>query len=114
MKLCSFLMNMINERVQVELKDGTVIIGDIISVAPSMNMNLKNVRMTLKDRNPKELEFVNIRGNQVRLVILPDELDVDRVLAKSISQPKVNPSTERPSAVKERNTTKSRRGQHSF
>jgi len=107
-------MNMINERVQVELKDGTVIIGDIISVAPSMNMNLKNVRMTLKDRNPKELEFVNIRGNQVRLVILPDELDVDRILAKSISQPKAKPSTEHPAAVKGNKPANSGRGQHSF
>ncbi|VEU23498.1 DEKNAAC104599 [Brettanomyces naardenensis] len=96
MKLVRFLMKLTSERVQVELKNGTVIVGDIISVTPTMNMNLKNVKMTVKDRNPTQLEFVNIRGNQVRLVILPDELNVDRVLTDSMTRPKKTPSTVAP------------------
>ncbi|QPG75351.1 hypothetical protein FOA43_002704 [Brettanomyces nanus] len=99
MKLVRFLMNLPNETVQVELKNGTVIIGDIISVTPTMNMNLKNVKMTVRDRNPTQLEYVNIRGNQVRLVILPDELNVDKVLSESMVRPRRTPSTLPPRVV---------------
>ena len=77
-------MKLTNEKVSVELKNGTIIQGDIISVTPSMNINLKNVKMTLKNRNPVSLEYINIRGNNIRLVILPDELNLDNLLADSL------------------------------
>ncbi|KAG7697685.1 hypothetical protein KL930_000260 [Ogataea haglerorum] len=88
MKLVKFLMKLNNEKVQVELKNGTVISGEIVSVTPSMNINLKNVKMTIKHRNPISLEYINIRGNQVRLVILPDELNIDSILSDSMLRPK--------------------------
>ncbi|KAH3665984.1 hypothetical protein OGAPHI_004173 [Ogataea philodendri] len=88
MKLVKFLMNLNNEKVQVELKNGTIISGEIVSVSPSMNVNLRNVKMTVKHRNPVSLEYINIRGNQVRLVILPDELNVDSILSDSMIKPK--------------------------
>lgn len=95
MKLVRFLMKLANERVQVELKNGTVVVGDIISVTPAMNINLKNVKMTVKNRNPVQLEYVNVRGNQVRLVILPDELNVDTILSETVVRAKTL-STEAP------------------
>ncbi|ODV86888.1 hypothetical protein CANARDRAFT_218674, partial [[Candida] arabinofermentans NRRL YB-2248] len=88
MKLVRFLMKLNNEKVQVELKNGTVISGEIISVSPTMNINLQNVKMTVKGRNPMNLQFINIRGNQVRLVILPDEINLDNVLTDSMLKPK--------------------------
>lgn len=114
MKLVRFLMNLTNEHIQVELKNGTVIVGDVLSVTPTMNMNLKNVKMTVKNRNPTQLEYINIRGNQVRLVILPDELDVDRVLADSFTRPKRNPSTTAPEPDKKKIHRPHRNGPRSF
>jgi len=88
MKLVRFLMKLISEQVQVELKNGTIVSGTIISVTPSMNINLKNVKMTVRNRNPVSLEFINIRGNNVRIVILPDNLNLDSLLTDSLVKPK--------------------------
>lgn len=80
MKLTRFLTKLQLETVQVELKNGTIISGTILNVSPSMNISLKNVKMTLKDRDPQELDFINVRGNNIRLVILPDSLNLDTLL----------------------------------
>lgn len=39
----------------------------------SMNTHLKAVKMTLKNREPVQLETLSIRGNNIRYFILPDE-----------------------------------------
>lgn len=80
MKLTRFLMKLNLESVQVELKNGTIVSGTILNVSPSMNISLKNVKMTVKDRDPQDLDFINIRGSNVRLVILPDSLNLDTLL----------------------------------
>lgn len=37
-----------------------------------MNTHLKNVKMTLKGKNPVTLDSLSIRGNNIRYYILPD------------------------------------------
>lgn len=111
MKLVRFLMKLTNEKVSVELKNGTIIQGDIISVTPSMNINLKNVKMTLKNRNPVSLEYINIRGNNIRLVILPDELNLDNLLADSLIKNKKKTSNAT-TASNARNNGPGGRGAH--
>ncbi|ODQ45559.1 hypothetical protein PICMEDRAFT_73077 [Pichia membranifaciens NRRL Y-2026] len=88
MKLVNFLMKLHNESVQVELKNGTMVQGTILSVSPAMNINLKDVKMTAVDRTPAALEHMTIRGNQVRMVLLPDELNLDSILSDSVFRPK--------------------------
>lgn len=80
MKLTHFLMKLTNETVQVELKDGSIVQGSIVTVSPTMNISLKKCKMTLKHRDPQVVDFINIRGNNVRNVILPDSLNLDLLL----------------------------------
>ncbi len=46
----------------------------------SMNTHLKTVKMTLKNKEPVNLDTLSIRGNNVRYFILPDSLPLDTLL----------------------------------
>ncbi|KAG0679477.1 hypothetical protein C6P40_005327 [Pichia californica] len=81
-------MKLQNESVQVELKNGNIVQGTILSVSPNMNINLKDVKMTAIDKSLSVLEHMTIRGSQVRMVLLPDELNLDSILTDSIFKPK--------------------------
>ena len=80
MKLTRFLMKLSLESVQIEFKNGKIISGSVLNVSPLMNVFLKNVKMTIKDRDPQELDFINVRGSNIRLIILPDSLNLDTLL----------------------------------
>lgn len=45
-----------------------------------MNTHLKAVKMTVKNREPVQLETLSIRGNNIRYFILPDSLPLDTLL----------------------------------
>jgi hypothetical protein len=45
-----------------------------------MNTFLKAVKLTLKGRNPVQLDTLSIRGNNIRYYILPDSLNLDTLL----------------------------------
>eukprot|EP00591_Stephanopyxis_turris_P009260 CAMPEP_0195513372 /NCGR_PEP_ID=MMETSP0794_2-20130614/5038_1 /TAXON_ID=515487 /ORGANISM="Stephanopyxis turris, Strain CCMP 815" /LENGTH=85 /DNA_ID=CAMNT_0040641365 /DNA_START=13 /DNA_END=268 /DNA_ORIENTATION=- len=55
-----------------------------------MNCHLAAVKMTVKGSNPKSLEALCIRGNNIRYVILPDSLNLDSLLVDDT--PKQNPA----------------------
>ncbi|KAI8388901.1 uncharacterized protein BYT42DRAFT_561643 [Radiomyces spectabilis] len=80
MKLVRFLMKLNNETVSVELKNGTIVHGTITGVDMSMNTHLKAVKMTVKSKDPVNLDSLSIRGNNIRCVILPDSLPLDTLL----------------------------------
>jgi len=80
MKLVRFLMKLNNETVTIELKNGTVVRGTISGVDMAMNTYLKNVKVTVKGKNPANHEFLSIRGNNIRHYILPDSLNLDTLL----------------------------------
>ena len=80
MKLVRFLMKLNNESVTIELKNGTVVQGTITGVDMSMNTYLRNVKTTIKGKNPVKLDFISIRGNNIRYYILPDALNLDSLL----------------------------------
>lgn len=46
----------------------------------SMNTHLKLVKMTVKNKDPVNLETLSIRGNNIRYYILPDSLPLDTLL----------------------------------
>jgi len=80
MKLVRFLMKLQNETVTIELKNGTIVHGTITGVDVAMNTHLKNVKMTLKNRDPVNLESLSIRGNNIRYYILPESLPLENLL----------------------------------
>ena len=50
------------------------------SVDVSMNTHLKAVKMTVKNKEPQQLDSLSIRGNNIRYYILPDSLPLDTLL----------------------------------
>src|SRR6185369_15344184 len=46
----------------------------------SMNTHLKTVKMTVKNKDPVNLDSLSIRGNNIRYYILPDSLPLDTLL----------------------------------
>lgn len=106
MKLVNFLKKLKNEQVTVELKNGQTVFGTISQVTPQMNVILNNVQLKdgpskrsgyavnhastssaastfsfhVKD-NAVNLQYINIRGNTIRQIILPDSLNIDTILA---------------------------------
>ena len=46
----------------------------------SMNTHLKSVKMTMKNKDPVQLETLSIRGSNIRYFILPDSLPLDTLL----------------------------------
>ena len=105
MKLVRFLMKLVNEVVTIELKNGTVVNGTIVGVDINMNTHLKTVKLTLKKKNPIMMEHLTIRGNNIRLFLLPDSLPLETLLADDA--PKIK--TKAPKAkVKQVKTGKTR------
>jgi hypothetical protein len=46
----------------------------------AMNTHLKAVKMTVRNRDPVQLETLSIRGNNIRYYILPDSLPLETLL----------------------------------
>lgn len=82
MKLVRFLMKLKNETVTIELKNGTIVVGSIYGVDIKMNTFLQNVKMTIKDKNPINLDQLTLRGSSIRYVILPETLQLDALLVE--------------------------------
>lgn len=82
--LVRLLMQLGGETVDIELKNGTVVRGTVTAVDPNMNTHLKDVSITVKNRNPATLDFLSVRGANVRYFVLPESANVDQLLANCV------------------------------
>lgn len=57
----------------------------------SMNTHLKSVKMTVKNKEPVQLDTLSIRGNNLRYFILPDSLPLDTLLIDDAPKPRGRP-----------------------
>jgi small nuclear ribonucleoprotein (snRNP)-like protein len=57
----------------------------------SMNTYMKNAKMTLKGKNPISYESLSIRGNNIRLFILNESLNLDQLLIDDAPKTKIKP-----------------------
>jgi len=55
----------------------------------AMNTHLKNAKMTVKGQNTVDLDTLSVRGNNVRMIILPDSLNLDTHLVDDIQKQRV-------------------------
>lgn len=102
MKLVRFLQKLSHETCTIELKNGTVVHGTVMGVDVSMNTHLKNVKLTLKGKNPTHMDHLSLRGNNIRYYILPDSLNLDTLLVDDtprIKPGKVGGAADRKSVV---------------
>ncbi|KAM9952598.1 hypothetical protein ACTFIW_003201 [Dictyostelium discoideum] len=100
MKLVRFLMKLHNETVTIELKNGTIVQGSVAGVDVSMNTHLKTVKLTLKGKNPVNLDTLSIRGNNIRYFILPESLNLGTLLVDDTPKVKAKKTTSKPGESK--------------
>lgn len=55
-----------------------------------MNTHLKAVKMTVKNKEPQQLDSLSIRGNNIRYYILPDSLPLDTLLIDDAPKGRMN------------------------
>jgi small nuclear ribonucleoprotein D1 len=80
MKLVRFLMKLSNESVTIDLKNGDSVQGTIVGLDVAMNVHLKAVKAIRKDGSTGTLDTLTVRGNNIRMIILPDNLPLDNLL----------------------------------
>merc|ERR1739848_595260 len=79
MKLAAFLMKMNNNTVTIELKNGSSVQGTIQGADMMMNIHMTNVTLKtkkLRDGDSIKLEKFTVRGNTIRYVILPADVNL--------------------------------------
>lgn len=87
---------------------GTIVSGTILSVSPNMNTTLRGVKMTIRNREPISLEYINLRGNNIRYYILPESLPLDTLLIDDT--PKLKASAAAAAAARRSKPTRGRGG----
>lgn len=60
----------------------------------AMNTHLKAVKMTVKNRDPVQLDSLSIRGNNIRYYILPDALPLETFLVDDTPKAKAKKKQE--------------------
>ncbi|CCW61960.1 unnamed protein product [Phytomonas sp. EM1] len=78
--LVTFLQQLRGTLVEIELKNSSIVSGEISFVDPKMNTYLRHAKITEKGKNPVESEEYMVRGSTIRYVIMPESLNTYDVL----------------------------------
>eukprot|EP00927_Polykrikos_kofoidii_P021053 TRINITY_DN20072_c0_g1_i1.p2 TRINITY_DN20072_c0_g1~~TRINITY_DN20072_c0_g1_i1.p2 ORF type:complete len:114 (+),score=14.02 TRINITY_DN20072_c0_g1_i1:138-479(+) len=84
MKLAWFLKKLQKETVTIELKNGTSVHGTLVGVDTSLNSHMKQVKVTVRNKNPVNMLYLSIRGTNIRQIILPDQADLNYLLIDTV------------------------------
>ncbi|KTA96500.1 Small nuclear ribonucleoprotein Sm D1 [Nakaseomyces glabratus] len=125
--LVNFLKKLKNEQVTLELKNGTTVWGTLQSVSSQMNVTVTDVVLSLpksqsgkvsggpgalasvylvnnaqpdkanNDDGSVSLQYMNIRGNTIRQIILPDSLNLDSLLVDEAQVKRLKKASAKPS-----------------
>lgn len=82
--LVKFLQQLKGATVQIELKDSSVVSGEVVAVEPNMNMDLRTVRVVAKGRDAANYAQFAVRGTSIRHIKLPEELQYDKMISSCI------------------------------
>ena len=66
MKLVRFLLKLSHEIVTMELKNDTQVHRTVTGVEVNVNIDLKSVKIILKNKDPVQLDILSICGNNVQ------------------------------------------------
>ncbi|CAD2218429.1 small nuclear ribonucleoprotein D1 [Angomonas deanei] len=81
--LLPFLQQLRGNHVDMELKNSSIVSGEITFVDANMNTYLKNVKIVSKKVDPVEEEVYMVRGSSIRYVILPETLNLHDCLKRA-------------------------------
>eukprot|EP00796_Vickermania_ingenoplastis_P010188 gene10188-7136_t len=81
--LLTFLQELRGTLVEIELKNSSIVSGEITYVDNQMNTYLRRAKITTKGANPTEAEEYMVRGSNIRYVILPESMNTYDVLKKA-------------------------------
>lgn len=77
--LIAFLQQLGGAVVQLELKNNSVVTGEVLGVDANMNTHMKNVKITAKGKNPTSVQQLTVRGCTIRFIELGN-VDCDKLL----------------------------------
>lgn len=101
MQLIKFLYKLIGERLTIELKDGSSVEGTLVNITSNMNVTMQQINwLKPKMGQTIKLDNLNLRGNVIRQIILPDTINIDNLLnevnhLRSVGQIKDNANKKR-------------------
>lgn len=81
--LITFLQQLRGTLVEIELKNSSLVSGEITFVDSSMNTYLRHAKITAKGKAPVEAEEYMVRGGTIRYVIMPESLNTHDVLKRA-------------------------------
>lgn len=81
--LLSFLQELKGTLVEIELKNSSIVSGELSYVDANMNSYVKRAKVVCKGENPVEYPEYMVRGSTIRYVILPESLNTYDVLKEA-------------------------------
>lgn len=86
--LIAFLQQLRGTLVEIELKNSSIVSGEIAYVDANMNTYMSHAKITSKGKNPVEVEEYMVRGGTIRYIIMPESLNTYDVLKQASSSKK--------------------------
>ncbi|TPP54051.1 Major Facilitator Superfamily protein [Leishmania donovani] len=81
--LITFLQQLRGTLVEIELKNASIVSGEIAYVDANMNTYMTHAKITSKGKNPVEVEEYMVRGSTIRYIIMPESLNTYDILKQA-------------------------------